>query len=452
MKKFVALIIGSVVLATASSANAIIVDPAAARVCLNGKPAGDEWNPNTSPHCVCGSGAGETERVNLMFPGPKYKDLVRKYGDTRDRCATVSEIKRGPKPEGNKKPDAPPPPPAKFAAMLTPGDKNDVKGGDTVKEALVVTSNGKLAAKFVASCSACLVNNENPLIVNNPQIPETGYVFNLTPTNPETALTATFNVKVIDKKGNELGSYSASVGWLAKAPPPPPPPPAPTACVASGGTDTVSRTTGMIGCSCIGEGLMEDPIRHICVPKPIPPPAKKIVEGTIVHPYAELLGGYGHSKSFHSDNYGLGVGAGFDASSYLRIFGGAGLELIGGTKLDANRQPVVLANGNVDKRRSSAFFILGLQLRPIEMLGINVGVVRQMRGTTGGVVNALSVTTGGSVGASVLLPIDGATFDLGADLLVGAHQLQSFAPDAEVGVIVRFRVWFFNSRHFVEVR
>jgi len=237
--------------------------------------------------------------------------------------------------------------------------------------------------------------------------------------------------------------------WVQKKAPTPVDSPAKIACEGPPSYGKWSPETQT--CACFGNRVL---VNGVCVDKVVPPPApvKKYVEGTIVHPYVEALGSYGYSKSFHSDNYGLGVGAGFDASSYLRIFGGAGLELQGGTKLDANKKPVVLADGSVDKRSTSAYFILGLQIRPIDLLGINVGVVRQMRGTTGGIVNALSVTTGGSLGASVLLPIDGATFDLGADFLVGTHQFQSFAADAEFGVIVRARVWFFNPRHLVEIQ
>ena len=403
MKKLsLVLFVASMVFGFANRADAVVVDSAAARVCLKGKASGDDWNPNTSPHCVCGSGAGEKERVNLMVPGPKFKNLVGKYGDYSDRCATVEEIKKSPKPEV-KKAEAPAPAPSvKFGAMLTPGDANEVKGGATVKQSLIVTSGSKLVDRFVVSCSACNVNNENPLIVSKPLIPDTGYVFNLTPANPEVATTANFIVKVIAKNGAELGTFTASVGWSGKTPPPPVDSPAKIACEAPGSDGTFVKATGR--CLCLGDTEEKN---GVCVKKTAASATEtKTIVGrdgsSRLHLRIDGFGGYARSDQFKTPFFGLALGLSFDFLRYLSGYVEGGFQFPGATRTDSQNKPVLLADGSTDKRTNSIMLEAGLEYVAAEYVMLTGGVLIQALGVTAGQSNPVHLAVAGKFGVKII--------------------------------------------------
>jgi len=437
MRKIIVTVFASVLFLAATKAHAFTVDPNI-QACKDSAPGARWEDSRPSPKCICPLAT----HYNLSAPDEKVRKPVFKAVDRcefRDPAKRHVDNKPKEKAEAKTVAVAPVPPPVCSAKLGTVKSRTDEPASNDIE------CNGAVSQieRMSVSCNNCKPPKSKDITVAKKlkTWTETVDVKYVDSEQKSSVVTVTF----FTSKSSVEAQYE--VVWLSKAPPAPVDPPEKIACENS--TGIWSKETQ--SCVCIGRTL----VNGICVykPVPLPPPAKKyVMDGTIVHPYAELLGGYGYSKSFHSDNYGLGVGAGFDASNYLRIFGGLGLELQGGTKLDADRKPVRLADGSVDKRSNSAYFIFGVQYRPIEMLGINAGVVRQMRGTTGGITNPLSVTTSGSLGASVLLPVDGATFDLGADFLVGAHQLQSFAPDAEAGFLLRVRCWFFNPRRSVEVK
>jgi hypothetical protein len=439
MRKIIVSVFASVLLLASVKAYAFTADPNI-QACKD-SAQGARWDElRPTPKCVC-----PATHFNLTEPDPVAKKAVTR---AVDRCEWRDINKRA---NANKpKVKAEQPKPVVVAPvplpLCSPAQEVVTATNDEAINDITCTGAGvKNINRVTGSCDNCRAPRADNVIG-----PKTGlYVYQARVGSVTRVEKSHITVTFLTNKDQPI-AVDFWVKWTPPVPPAPVDSPEKIACESRPSYGKWIPGTPPT-CLCIGDKVL---VNGVCVDKVVPPPApvKKYVEGTIVHPYVEALGSYGYSKSFHSDNYGLGVGAGFDASSYLRIFGGAGLELQGGTKLDANKKPVVLADGSVDKRSTSAYFILGLQIRPIDLLGINVGVVRQMRGTTGGIVNALSVTTGGSLGASVLLPIDGATFDLGADFLVGTHQFQSFAADAEFGVIVRARVWFFNPRHLVEIQ
>ena len=436
MRKTIVSVFASVLLLASAKANAFIVDPNI-QACKD-SAQGARWDETRpTPKCVC-----PATHFNLTEPDPVAKKAVTR---AVDRCEWRDINKRAsankPKEKAEAKPvaAAPVPPPVCSAKLGTVNAKTD----ETASNDIECNGNVSLIERMSVSCNNCKPPRSKDITVAKKlkTWTETVDVKYMNSEQKSSVVTVTF----FTPTGSVEAQYE--VVWVSKAPPAPVVSPEQIACEKPPSNGTWSKETQ--SCVCIGRDL----VNGVCVDKVVALPAKKfVVEGTIVHPYVEAIGTYGYSSSFHSDNYGLGVGAGFDASNRITIFGGTGLELIGGTKLDANRKPVVLSDGSVDKRSTSAYFDLGLQIRPIEMLGINVGLLRQMRGTTGGITNPLCVTTSGSLGASVLLPIDGATFDLGADFLVGAQQFQSFALHAEVGGLLRVRVWFFNPRQVVEVK
>lgn len=407
--------------------------------------SGGQWRPFSGvPQCDC---SRRSDLFPLLAPGSdKTLIAIRNRAKvTKDVCEnrkienTSTNIDKGKEKSKSEKTDAPPPP-AKFGAMLSPGDMNDVKGGEVVKQKLVVTSNSKLVAKFVASCSTCNVNNESPLIVGNPQIPEAGYVFNLAQTNPETASTATFVVRVFDKKGNEIGSFNASIGWLAKAPvvaPTPPPAPAPSPCVKSRGLDTVTLT-GEKGCACLAEnGIERMAVNGVCVDKPKAVVVEEDEEGQL-HFYTKLNAGYGGSSSFRTPFYGLIVGLSLDLHRMVKAYGGAGFSLPG-AKLDATQDRAAMDRGY------SSNFEAGLMFLPIPEIELKGGVWYRATGLDGAsspIRNLIAATVG--VGYSP--PISGMRLSVGPEFYLGGADKQGgISAKAFFGGGIAVTFEFFNE-------
>jgi hypothetical protein len=437
MRKTIVSVFASALLLVSAKANAFIADPNI-QACKD-SAQGARWDEaRPTPKCVC-----PATHFNLTEPDPVAKKAVTR---AVDRCEwrDINKRANANKPKEKVEKTAPPPAPTPLPLCSAAQEVVTAANDEAVNDITCTGVGVKNINRVTGSCDNCRAPRADNVIG-----PKTGlYVYQARVGSVTKVEKSHVTVTFLTSKDQPI----AVDFWVKWAPPTPPVPvdsPAKIACVSPPSYGDWSKENNT--CSCLGANRVL--VNGVCVDKVVILPAKKfVVEGTIVHPYVEAIGTYDYTSSFHSDNYGLGIGAGFDASHRITIFGGTGLELIGGTKLDANRKPVVLSDGSVDKRSTSAYFALGLQIRPIEMLGINVGVFRQMHGTTGGITNPLCVTTSGSLGASVLLPIDGATFDLGADLLVGAQQFQSFATGAGVGGTIRAKVWFFDRRHKVEVQ
>ena len=444
MRKFkIALIaaFAALVLISASSARAIVVDPAGARLCqgLPSAPTGDKFEPNTSPHCVCAkTGQGDQERVNLQVPGTAaLVRAVAKYGDFRDRCATVSEIKKGPKPESKKEKSAETPKaviPVKFMASLEPGDlANKQLPGAKVAEHLNVLTGASQIVQIRWSCDNCLANGKAYNIDNMVRAPKGtfDYPVDMVPADPIAGGRGQLALHVFDK-ANIDHPYTATVEWEPKAPPPPPTSPEELICKGSGGTWIAETHT----CVCLNDFVLRN---GVCVTKPLPPPpppVKVVDKGTDIHPLVETLCGYGWSSSFRSGNCYVGPGLWLNIAPYFDFYGMVGVGTPGATRVYTDGSPVLKSDGTPDNRHLSLVIQSGFMAH-LAWLGANVGVVRQNRGLINSVTSPTQEATSVSIGAKVLLPYDGGMFMLGPDLLVGRSQLGALDPDTEVGFTLR---------------
>ncbi len=459
MRKFTALIIGFMVLVTAGSANAIVVDPAAAGLCQGSPsaPTGDRFVPNASPHCVCKSGQGDQERVNLQVPGTAaLVKAVAQYGDFRDRCATVSEIKKSQKPEAKKekpvetvKPTKPVAP-VKFRASLEPGDVAVIqKAGVKIGEHLNVSSGASQIVQIRWSCDNCLANGKDYFTDNAVR---TGrgpfdYSVELAPADPVAGGRGKFTLHVADKSGEDH-QFSAAVEWEPKAPPAPVVPVL-SACVKSNGIDGPNGT-----CVCLGD-LELVPGQNICRPKPVPAPAPKVAEetGTYFHPYVGGMYGYGSSKSLKGSNGYFNVGLGIDIQPWLLGKIGVGTGGPGATRTYTDGTPVILANGNTDKRPSSFVADASLMFH-LDWWGFDLGYMRQARGTPNwfNPTSPADVTSSVFFGPKVIWQLNQIAFVFGPDLLLGAHTMGSMGANFEKGIIVSVNVMAFNPLRLVGTR
>jgi hypothetical protein len=445
MRKFTALIIGFMVLVTAGSANAIVVDPAAAGLCQGppSAPTGDRFVPNASPHCVCKPGQGDQERVNLQVPGTAaLVKAVAQYGDFRDRCATVSEIKKGPpKPEAKKekpveavkptKPVAPIPPPSCEASDIT-ATSNDASNKVFCTGAGVAKIN-----RVVTTCDTCKPAIEDRTIVG----PKTGaLIYQVDVSKAQfQGQSSLVTVRFFTKDSKDVQT-KYSVVWPTPVAPIAPVVPVPSACVKSNGIDGPNGT-----CVCLGD-LELVPGQNICRPKPVPAPAPKAVEetGTYFHPYVGGMYGYGSSKSLKGSNGYFNVGLGIDIQPWLLGKIGVGTGGPGATRTYTDGTPVILANGNTDKRSSSFVADASVMLH-FDWWGFDLGYMRQARGTKSWFNPTSPADVTGSVffGPKVIWQLDQFAFVFGPDLLVGSHTMGSMPANTEVGVIVRLDLMLF---------
>ena len=434
MRKAIVLTAVSMILGLASRADAIVVDPAYARECLKGKSLGDDWNPNTSPHCVCGQGEGDNKRINLSKPGTAdVSRAVAKYGDFRDRCASLSEIKRAPKPEGKKEKSVPPPTPANIVAQLIP-DSLTHDSASPASITLLVTSGAKEIAQVIMTCDeGCKVNGKTvdvglPLFMKG----KPSQTITLTSSGKDNGtVSVQFNTK--SGKTVPVQPLEATVQWTTKAPPPPPTSPEKLICEGSGGTWIAETRT----CVCMNDFVLRN---GVCVPKPLPPPppppAKVVDKGTDIHPLVETLCGYGRSSSFHSGNCYIGPGLWLNITPYFDFYGMVGVGTPGATRVYTDGSPVLKSDGTPDNRHLSLVIQSGFMAH-LAWLGVNAGIVRQNRGLINSVTSPTQEATSVSLGVKVLLPYDGGMFTLGPDLLVGRSQLGALDPDTEVGFTLR---------------
>jgi len=447
MRKFTALIIGSMVLVTAGSANAIVVDPAAAGLCQGplSAPTGDKFVPNASPHCVCKPGQGDQERVNLQVPGTAaLVKAVAQYGDFRDRCATVSEIKRAPKLDKKEKPvetpkatkaPAPVPPPVCEASDIT------ATGNDASNKVFCTGPGVSKINRVVTTCDTCRPAIEDKTIVG----PKTGaliYQVDVSKAQfpgPSSLVTVRFFTK--DSKDVQA---KYTIVWPAPVAPPPPVVVSPLSkCLETGGQ--------ILGndCVCIGD-FIKVPGKLMCEPKPVPPPVKVVEDkGTIVHPIIGGLCGYSSSKSFKSGDCYASLGLALDIKDYLWWQGNLWLGGPGATRVYSDGTPVVLANGNIDKRSLSLAYGMGF-LAHFDWFGANVGILREGHGLTGGITSPTDVATSGVIGAKLLLPFDGGTFVFGPNFTVGTNEMGSKAADVMWGLNLQAEVLIFNPHRPVK--
>jgi len=453
MRKTAVAMFGFIILAYASNANAIPVDSATARLCKQGSAFGDDWDPNTSPHCVCGKGEGDKERVNLSFPGQKYKNMVAKYGDYRDRCAMVSEIKHAPKvdkPKAEDKPKIAPPVPPPSCSLAQ--SQIDAKANEPALNMLICTGAVSRINKIIASCDNCKAPDEEKVKLSKA---DDSYNYRVKVTAEPGIKSSLVSVNVVGKSMNSQLTYKVSweISACAKQP--------------SGGTDANGTCLCPAGkhvtLNSDGQPICEkDEPKAVEPPKPAPVKVVEVKQVPVkgekgepgasapsrIHPLVQPECLYAKSKIFHTRECMLGLGLTADILQYLKWYGIVSLGAPGATRTDSDAQPIILANGKPDKRNYSGKVESGLMLQLIGPLGARAGIFRRMDGLTDGLVNPVYVTTGGLIGLDFTFQVDKHSLGFGIDGGCGSQQKGSMGSHSEcsVGLNLRFEAWTGNGK------
>lgn len=462
MKKSMFLLL-PVILAFASSANAVIVDSAAARVCLKGRAFGDSWDPNTSPHCVCGQGVGDKERVNLSVPGPKYKYAVAKYGDYRDRCAAVYEIKKAkPAPAPKRAPRIVVPPPTCTMSSQSIEAPADGEGSNT----LICTGDVRRITKVVVTCNNCSASREEKALPGSDS-----YTSNIIVTGKPGVSDSQVDVTVLGKRGLNI-PRAFTVVWKLSP------------CVFSGGTQAgntclcpdgkkpaknraglpicVEKTPAEVACEATNGEMVngvctcpkgKEPGKDasgnaICVTPKKAPVKTKVVKGEkgdpgnpgtsassrihlLIEPKCLLV----KSSSWKTSECFMSVGLTGDITDRLKAYVTVGLGTPGATLTDSAGTPVLKSNSDPDKRKLSVLIEGGTRIQLYKVLATRVGVFRRMDGETNGFSNPVHATTGGLLGLDVSFRAEGHTFGFGLAGTCGSHTKGTMPSDTECGVM-----------------
>jgi len=454
MKKTTALFVLSVCLGIANQTHA----NEGQKIACEG--TGGVWRPFAgTPQCDC---SARPDLFSLLAPGNvaaliairNRANVMKDVCESRELAKTSANINKDKdkdkgKDKGKKdeKPAAPPTP-ANIVAQLIP-DSLTHDSASPASITLLVTSGAKEIAQVIMTCDeGCKVNGKTvdigpPLFTKA----KPSQVITLTSSGKDSGtVSVQFNTK--NGKTVPVQPLEATVQWTTKAPPAPVVPVL-SACVKSNGIDGPNGT-----CVCLGD-LELVPGQNICRPKPVPAPAPKAVEetGTYFHPYVGGMYGYGSSKSLKGSNGYFNVGLGIDIRPWLLGKIGVGTGGPGATRTYTDGTPVILANGNTDKRPSSFVADASLMFH-LDWWGFDLGYIRQARGTPNwfNPTSPADVTSSVFFGPKAIWQLDQFAFVIGPDLLIGAHTMGSMAANTEVGIIVSVDVMAFNPLRLVGTR